>query len=251
METGNDTGYIILGIAVFVVFGGLIGWVIYRHIKYTIAGTKAQAKVVKEAFAQAGEELRVANERKKQGLGWTVPQEMVDQRMANMSGKEEIVFGYNEEEMREERKEHAKKGIAAGIVLLVFAALCVLGGVLSNRSSAKVSTYPTVQARVLRCQEITSTDDDGDEVVDHYNVDFEYTVDGETYKNTGRHSDIRLEGDITVYYNPDKPDKAYFEAYAQGEGNAFWYAIAGIVALLGIGVILGEIKNKRKLQEDH
>ena len=55
---------------------------------------------------------------------------------------------------------------------------------------------------------------------------------------------------ITVYYNPDKPEKVYSEAQVQDEGNVYWYVIAGIVGLLGFVVILGESKNKRKLKEE-
>jgi len=249
MEAEYSTGSIVLGIAVFVVFGALIGWVIYRHIKNTVAGTKAHVAVLKQAVGEAKEEIKIANERKKNGEGWTLPPEHRQQKEGITMAEEEIVFGYDEELVKAERKDHAKKGVIAGIVLLVFAGLCVLGGVLSAGNSKKISTYPTTQAQVVQCKAVTSTDDDGDEYVDHYNVDFEYTVDGETYKDTGRHSDKRLEGNITIYYNPDRPDRAYLEADALGEGNGFWYAIAGIVGALGLIVIIGGTKDKRKLKE--
>jgi len=245
----NDSASIIIGILVFVVFGGLIGWLIVRHIKYTVAGTKAHIKAVKQAVGEAKEEIKIANERKSAGLGWTLPP-APEAKESVVVPKEEVVFGYNEEQMKIERKANAKKGIVAGIVLLVFAGACVLGGVLFGVNSKKIAAYPTAQAQVLKCTVVTRTDDDGDEYVDHYKIDFEYTVDGETCKETGRHSDKRLEGVITVYYNPDKPEKAYFEAQAQGEGNVFWYVVGGIVGLLGLGVILGEAKKKRKLDEE-
>ena len=248
----NETVNIVIGIAVFVVFGGLIGWLIYRHIKYTIAGTKAHAKAVKQAFDGVKEEFKVAGERKKAGLGWTVPQEMVDQRAANISMsscREEIVFGYDEAQMITERQDHAKKGVVAGIVLLAFAGACMLGGVLSGINSKKIAGYPTAQAQVTQCKVITSTDDDGDEYVDHYKIDAEYIEDGRTYTLTGKHSDKRLAGVIEIHYNPGKPEKVYFEAEAKGEGNVYWYVIGGIVGLLGLGVVFGETKNKRKLKE--
>jgi len=246
METGNDTGYIILGIAVFVVFGGLIGWAVYRHIKHTIAGTKAHIKAVKEAVGEAKEEIKIANERKKAGLGWTLPSEAKE---GIVVPKEEIVFGYDEEQMKADRAVHAKKGVAAGIVLLVFAGLCVLAGVLSGSNAKKMSAYPTVQAKVLKHTEKTRTDEDGDEYLAHY-IDIEWVVDGKIYMDTDRPSNEYGKDAITVYYAPGKPEKVYFEADARAEGNLFWYVIAGIVGLLGLGVVLGETKNKRKLQEE-
>ena len=244
----NDTGMMILGIAVFIVFGGLIGWVIYRHIKYTIAGAKAQAEVLKQAVGQAKEEIRIANERKKNGEGWTLPPEVVEKRSGTMAN-EEIVFGYTEEQIESDQKEHAKKNAIAGIVLLVFAGLCVLAGLLFGNDSKKVAAYPTTQAEVLKCEAVLTTDDDGDEYVDYYRVDIRYAVDGQAYTETGKRSESRLKGVITVHYNPGKPEKVYFEAYAQGEGNAFWYAIGGIVGALGLWIVLSERKKMRKLKE--
>jgi len=242
----NDTASIIVGILVFVVFGSLIGWLVYRHIKHTVAGTKAHIEAMKQAVGDAKEEFKIANERKEQGLGWTVPQEMVDQRMSKLPGGEEIVFGYDEEQMHAERGSHAKKGIIAGIVLLVFAGLCVLGGVLSGNNSKKISAYPTVQAKVINHRAVTRTDDDGDTYLQHY-IDLEYVVDGKTYTDIDRPSDEYRKDTITVHYNPDKPEKVYFET--DGEGNAYWYVIAGIVGLLGLGIILMANKEKRKPQE--
>jgi len=245
----NDSASIIIGILVFVVFGGLIGWLIVRHIRHTVAGTKAHIQAMKHAVGEAKEQFQIANERKEAGLGWTLPSAPVTQGGIPRAD-EEIVFGYDEARMTAERETHAKKGVVAGIVLLAFAGVCVLAGVLSGVNSRKIAAYPTARAQVLKCTVVTGTDDDGDEVVDHYKIDFEYTVEGMIHTLTGRHSDKRLEGVITVYYDPDRPEKAYFEAQAQGEGNVFWYVIGGIVGLLGLAVILGETKNKRKLEEE-
>jgi len=271
----NDPLYTIIGVLVFVVFGGLIGWLVYRHIKYTIAGTKAGAKALKDAVVQVGDEFKIANERKKQGLGWTVPQEMVDQRAANVSmssGREEIVFGhgsgppsaptergaamaneevvfdYNEEQMKTERKEQAGKGVIAGIVLLVFAGVFILAGVLSGGNAKKMAAYPTVQARVTNHTEKVRLDEDGDEYTQHY-VDIEWVVDGKTYTETDRPSNEYGKDAITVHYKPGKPEKIYSEAQVQDEGNVYWYVIAGIVGLLGLGIAILGKKDKAKLEE--
>ena len=161
--------------------------------------------------------------------------------------QEEIVFGYNEETMKAERIAHAKKGIIAGIVVLALAGLCVLGGVVSSINSKKISTYPTTQAQVLKCETVDATDDDGDVYVDYYELDLEYTVDGKACTSKRKRSEKRLEGAITVYYNPDDPSKVYLEAEAKGEGNVYWYAIGGIVGALGLVVVFGEAKGKGKL----
>jgi len=167
----------------------------------------------------------------------------------NTVAKEEIVFGYNEEQMKTERKSQAKKGVIAGVVLLVFGGACVLGGVLTSINSRKIAAYPTVQAQVLQCSAVTGTNSDGNEYVDHFKVDLEYAVDGKTYTLTGKHSDKRMEGEITVHYNPGRPDKIYLEAQVRGEDNVYWHVIGGIVGALGLGVVFGERKNKRKLTE--
>jgi len=247
MEAEYSIGSIVLGIAVFVVFGGLIGWLVYRHIKYTVAGTKAHIRAVKEAIGEAKEEIGIANERKKAGLGWTLPPGANESIVVP---KEDVVFGYNEEQMKTERGAHASKGVIAGIVLLVFGGACVLGGVLSGMNSKKIASYPTTLAQVLQCVAITKTDDDGDEYVDHYKIDAEYAVGGKTYTLTGKQSDKRLEGEIAVHYNPDDPGKAYLEAQAKGEGNVYWHVIGGIVGLLGLGVAVSAKKDKRKLKEE-
>jgi len=160
---------------------------------------------------------------------------------------EEFVFGYSEKQMKAERSDHAKKSVAAGIVLLVFAGLCVLIGILSANSGRRVGAYPTAQARVLKCEAVILTNDDGDKYIDRYMVDIEYAVDGTTYTNNRKESKSRLEGTITVHYNPDKPGRAYFEEYVQGEGNVYWYVLAGIVGALGLGVAVSGTKDKRKI----
>jgi hypothetical protein len=166
--------------------------------------------------------------------------------------EERIAPNFTDEQIHAAQKEHAKKQFLAGIVLLAAAVLCVLAGVLSAGSSKKIAAYPTAQARVLRCDAVTATreDEKGEQetYVEHYNVDIEYTVDGQTYTQTGRHSDKPLEGIVTVYYNPDKPQKAYFEAQAQGESNVYWYVIGGIVGVVGLVVFIGGTKEKRKLK---
>jgi len=249
----NSAGTIILGVLVFLVFGGLIGWLIYRHIKHTIAGTIAGAKAVKEAVIGAKEEIRIANERKEAGLGWTVPPEMVEKRMANMAGGEEIVFSYSEapsdEQITSDHKEHAKKTVVAGVVLLVFAGLCVLAGVISGSSSKKMAAYPTVQARIINHTEKIRTDEDGDDYVQHY-IDIEWVINGQTYTDTGRPSNEYRKNAITVYYEPGRPDRVYTEAQVQGEGNVYWYVIAGIVGALGLIVAVGGTKKKRKINAE-
>lgn len=258
----DDIGYTILGIAVFVVFGGLIGWVIWRHIKYTVAGTKAQARVLKQAVGQAKEEIKVANERKKAGLGWTLPPEAIEERRAAMGKEEivftsgagpangpqfvpegEIVFGYTEEQEHSERKDSAKNNFKGAAVVLVITGLIVLAGVLINNNVLKIATYPTAQAKVLRSVEVL---DEDDEYIDHYNVDFEYTVDGETYKRTGAHSEALLKGVITVHYQPGNPGRAYLESEAQGEDTWFYYA-AGIFGCIGLLLLGAGLNERRKL----
>jgi len=248
MEAEYSAGSIALGIAVFIVFGAFIGWLVYRHVKYTVAGTKAHIKAIKQAVGEAKEEIKLANERKASGEGWTLPQTS-ETLVGFAAAKEEIVFGYNDEQMNAERGEQAKKGIIAGVVLLVFAGLCVLAGALSASSAKKMAAYPTVQARVVNHKEVTRTDDDGDEYLEHY-IDIEWVVDGKAYTDTNRPSKEYNRETITVHYNPDKPEKVYFQAQVQAEGNVFWYVIAGIIGLLGLGVAISAKKDKRKLKEE-
>jgi hypothetical protein len=72
-EEENEAGMIILGVLVFLGGGAFFGWVIWRLLKHTIRGTVAHVEVLKEAAAGAKEEIKIANERKKNGQGWTLP----------------------------------------------------------------------------------------------------------------------------------------------------------------------------------
>jgi len=165
----------------------------------------------------------------------------------------EIVFGVeapSDEQIKDARKEHIKKGRIAGFIVLGLAGLFVLGGVLSANHSKKISTYPTAQAQVVKCRAVEFTDDDGDKYNDHYDVDIEYTVDGKTYTDKGNESDYRLKGVITVYYNPEKPGEAYLEAAAQNGNNVYVYVVAAMVGALGLWMVISETKNIRKLKEE-
>ena len=150
--------------------------------------------------------------------------------------------------MRTTNKGSPKKRIIAGIVLLVLAAVCALSG-LAGDNSEEISAYPTTQAEIVKCQPIYRDDDDG-EYISSYLVDFEYAVDGKTYTRKDYTSLNKMEGSITVYYNPDKPSQAYTETEALVGETAYLYVIAGIFGIAGVVVTVGGVLKKRKLKAE-
>jgi len=93
-EEDVGAGTMILGIVVFLGGGAFLAWAIWHHIKYTVKGTMDRVEVLKEAVAGAKEEIKLANERKKNGEGWTLPPDYV--RKVPGQGQEEIVFFNND-----------------------------------------------------------------------------------------------------------------------------------------------------------
>lgn len=274
-EEGNGAGTILLGIVVFFGGGAFIGWAIWHHVKYTVNGTVERVKILKGAVADAKEEIKIANERKKNGEGWTLPPDYVrknagsgeeivfgyggppgavppgaaPQAMSAAPPKAEAVFGYTPEKVTQDQKASAKKTVIAGILVLALGCVFVLGGALGARTRAKVMAYPTAQAKVLDCRAVVKEDDDGDEYVDHYLLDIQYAVDGKTYTKTGMHS-VKEKTVVTIYYNPEEPGEAYSEGTAKdNEGNVVAYVLGGLVGLVGLLLIVKEKQKPRKLRE--
>ena len=140
--------------------------------------------------------------------------------------------------------------IFIGVVLVVLATLFAYISVNSANRSRIISAYPTVTAEVLRCAEYYDRNDDGDEYIDYYRIDFEYEVDGKTYTVTDRWSKSSQRGSITVYYNPNNPEDVFLESAAQGEGNMFLFVITGVLGALGLGTLGYEFAAKRKRKQD-
>ena len=259
--TAGEAALGVLGIAIVLGGGALIVWLIYRFIKRTIAKTKKRV----EDYKRGGEIVfgygdgppagfPAMNAAPGEGPVFSrVPADMP----VNAAG-EEIVFGHggppagqaflDEKQIKKAKGKNTKKTVAAGVVLLSFGLICAFAGLFYDHDSKAVRKYPTVQAQVLECRAVILKDDDGDEYIDRYIVDFEYTVDGKTYTMTGKESQYRQENTITVYHHPDDPSRVYLAEYARGEGNSMWYAFAGIFGGIGLLVLGDGILEKRKMK---
>jgi hypothetical protein len=123
------------------------------------------------------------------------------------------------------------EGIKGAIVLFFFTGLSIFAGSWFENAVRKIAQYPTAQAKVLKYVEVEAEENP-------YRIDFEYTVNGEAYTKTGVHGDSPPGETINVYYNPDKPGKAYLEHMTEpGSFKKFCYSAAGIFAFLGICVL--------------
>jgi hypothetical protein len=278
-EEESDAGLILLGVLVFLGGGAFIGWVVWHHLKYTVKGTVARVEVLKEAVAGAKEEIKIANERKKNGQGWTLPPDYARNNTAG--GKEEIVFGYTRgydrasqplaqvvpangeavsgaggETKEDGRKERVGSPVVAVAIMLTLTGLLALGGALLANQKDKIKTYPTTQAQVVKCREVMRTDDDGEnEYIDYYRVDIQYAVEGKNYWQYEKSSKSPLAGIVTVYYKPGKPGDVYFEEDVKDYGfyaefSQVVYLFAGLAGAYGLWLFVGYRIKMRKLKRE-
>ncbi len=142
--------------------------------------------------------------------------------------------------------------LCGGIFILALAALGVFLIVYSVRSRKKAEasqSWPSTIGRitVAEVKQSASTDDDGRTSYAYYpSVAYEYQVAGQTYTGkriafggvhaSGSSSKAAAElarfpvgGQVTVYYNPEKPGEAVLERRA---GGFAWGMVVGVICLL-------------------
>ncbi|MBN1316445.1 MAG: DUF3592 domain-containing protein [Anaerolineales bacterium] len=147
--------------------------------------------------------------------------------------------------------------ICGGFFILIIGGLGVFLIVYSVRSRKKAEasqTWPSATGRITEAEikESTSTDDDDVTRVTYYPaVRYEYQVDDQVY--TGKRisfggivsSSSRskaetelarypVDGEVTVYYNPEKPEEAVLEQKASGSKMGL---VFGVVCLSIAGCI--------------
>jgi len=134
-----------------------------------------------------------------------------------------------------------KSQLYGSIVLIAVGIVCVVIGIFSNAEIQRIKAYPTVQAEIISYKEVYSTDDDGDEYLDCYELTVEYDFEGTTYTKTRFRSETK-KGPLTLYCNPDDPATVRSEDYIKG--NVYWFIYGPVIMLAGVGIMISTIKNK-------
>ena len=136
----------------------------------------------------------------------------------------------------------ARALIPIGLILTIF-------GIVMFFINTKNSNYIKTEATVIKSElrEEAHEDSDGNRVEATYEVYFKYTVDGKDYENSLDGLSERKEGDkLTIYYNPDDPEKI---TQTKSLILPIVLIAAGIAAFIG-GIISGinAIKKVKKMK---
>ena len=119
--------------------------------------------------------------------------------------------------------------------ILVGAGLIVVGVIVILLGIRKKKRYSgRTVGKIIGVRESQETDDDG-RTSYHYYPQFEYVVNGETYRGEGSTScskpqKIQIGGGIKVIYNPKKPSECFTK------GGGFILPFIGIMLII-LGVI--------------
>ena len=95
-----------------------------------------------------------------------------------------------------------------GIGMVAIGVLTIVFGI---RKKGRCSTK--IVGKITGVHESVGTDSEGSKDYS-YSAEYEYVVDGKTYKGYGGRSysssgKINVGGDIDIFYNPEKPDDNY------------------------------------------